>query len=139
MSVNSRLQNQFIRPAVVGAMSYVTSMLLVGGKDTVTLPLVGGTVDIHVFNALLGTGASLGTEVIANWIIPYIPQDGKSASYEIAVARPAIHGALAYGLTAVLYPSINNRVGMGKIAGHAFLAEFGADYVYNNFIAPMHQ
>jgi hypothetical protein len=135
MSISSKLKNQFARPIAVGLVSALGAKAM--GKDfNVTLPLLGD-VSKPVFYGVLGVGSSMGTEILHNWVLPYLPQSDSAVKAENALLSPAIHGLVNLGVLKVLYPGMLAEIGIQEPLLIGVGAEIAGGYAFDNFIKTM--
>jgi hypothetical protein len=135
MSYKERAVSTFTKPLIVAGISCLASMAFNSGNELmVRLPVTGNIVSLHTYLGILGGLSSLGTQTVSNWILPYVPMNGKYASYEASLMEPAVNGALDVALTYFEYPAIYKEVGAIKLFGIGVTGQFGGDYVENNFL-----
>jgi len=132
---SSKLKQTFVKPLVVGIISALGSKVM-GANYNVGIPLLGD-VPAAVFYGLLGTGSSLASETLHQWVLPYLPQSAEMVKMENAVLSPALHGGLNVAVLYFAYPGILKEFGYLNPLLLGAGAEVLGSYSFDNFVAVM--
>lgn len=133
MSTISKLKQQFGRPVVIGLVSALAASAM-GKSYQVSLPLLG-TVPKPVFYGLLGAASSAGTEVLHQWVLPYLPQSESAVKAENAILSPVIHAGVNLAVMYVAAPAIIKADGWMEPVAIGFGAEIAGGYAWDNVLS----
>ena len=132
-----KLKQTFMKPVVVGVVSYLGAKALGLDKEVLDVNTAIGKIPGAMFFGALGAGSSLVTESVHQWVLPYLPQSPEAVKVEDAILSPAIHAAVNVGAIYFLYPEMLKNIGIQKPVLLGAGAEVAGSYGFDNFIKPM--
>lgn len=133
----SKLIEQFTKPAVVGAISYLGSMIVLPQNR---FNVFSFNASSNVFYGLLGVGGSFVSEVAHQWILPLIPSNSKFAQTESMLLSPLVNAGLFAMGTNLFYQRNSildtNQIDLIKPALLGGASEIGGQYLFEAVLQP---
>lgn len=132
--MSQKLAEQFSKPVLTGALAYMASMAY-GNEGVVNV--FGNRMDINVTYGLVGVANDFAGELVHNFVLPYIPKNGKFAKAESAMLLPALGAGGNLAFFYLINPNIIEQAGMIQPAVIGAGSVIGGQWIYDQFIHDM--
>lgn len=130
-SASSRLKSQFLKPVINGGVSAVTLRTMIGDKR---FNLFGKDIGILPFGFGLGFASQFSSELIANWILPYINRSSAATKFESMVLSIGANGASFAIIPKLLNGDVDAST-MKTLFMAGAVSEAVSTYLYQNVLA----
>lgn len=130
-SASSRAKSQFLKPVINGGVSAVALRGIVGDKR---FNLFGKQVGILPFGFGLGFVSQFSSELITNWVLPYINRSSQVTKFESLVLSLGANG-LSFAVIPKILNSEVDMHNMKQLAMAGVISEAVSSYIYSNVVA----